>query len=253
MGQERNPSSNTKLRKIVWLSAEKAEGLHLPLEIQGCLNQVRTRSIQIMFSGIIERVAPITAIVASQSLAAEAAETCFTIATGFNDLVLGESVAVNGVCLTVTRRTDTGEADFYISPETLARTSLGQLNAYQKVNLERALQVHSRLSGHLVQGHVDGVASLHSVNPQANSHCLKVHLPSPLGKWCIEKGSITLDGISLTLNAVRDGDDGTFIELMIIPHTWEHTSLSERRVGDRLNVEVDVIAKYVERLTTWKN
>jgi riboflavin synthase len=78
-------------------------------------------------------------------------------------------------------------------------------------------------------------------------------LPRPLGKWCIEKGSITLDGVSLTLNAVHDINDGTQVELMIIPHTWQNTSLSERRPGDPLNVEVDVIAKYVERLTSWKN
>ncbi len=206
-----------------------------------------------MFSGIIERVAPITAITSPTHSHHASSDVCFTIATGFPDLVLGESVAVNGVCLTVTRRTDSGEADFYISPETLARTALGKLETRKSVNLERALRVDSRLSGHLVQGHVDGVATLVSVQPHANSHSLKVHLPRPLGKWCIEKGSITLDGVSLTLNAVHDINDGTQVELMIIPHTWQNTSLSERRPGDPLNVEVDVIAKYVERLTSWKN
>ena len=211
-----------------------------------------------MFSGIIERTANLTRINRSPlggdaAFADPAGQIVFTLKTGFTDLILGESIAINGVCLTVTRFDASGEADFYLSPETLERTALGSLSENDRVNLERALRVDSRLSGHLVQGHVDGVGILLSVAKTGESHHLRVQLPKPLGRWCIEKGSITLDGISLTLNSVRDTRDGTLVDLMIIPHTWEHTTLSERRAGDRMNVEVDVIAKYVERLTAWKS
>jgi riboflavin synthase len=211
-----------------------------------------------MFSGIIERTAHIHRIQRADSNPAPSegggeSQLVFTIRTGWPDLTLGESVAVNGVCLTVTRFNSDGEADFYVSPETLERTALGGLSEKNRVNLERALRVDSRLSGHMVQGHVDGVATLRSIRPAGDSQALEVFLPSPLGRWCIEKGSITLDGVSLTLNSVQDIDQGTLITLMIIPHTWEHTTLSDRRPQDRLNVEVDIIAKYVERLTSWKN
>jgi riboflavin synthase len=211
-----------------------------------------------MFSGIIERTAKLSRIIrkpqASDTESAPAlGQIVFTLQTGFPDLVLGESIAINGVCLTVTRFDSRGEADFYLSPETLDRTALGSLTEGDRVNLERALRIDARLSGHLVQGHVDGVGTLMSIRSAGDSHHLQVHLPKPLGRWCIEKGSITLDGISLTLNAVRDTGDGTLVDLMIIPHTWEHTTLSDRESGDRMNIEVDVIAKYVERLTAWKN
>ncbi len=204
-----------------------------------------------MFSGIIERTALLNRIRKDPSSSTQ--ETVFTLKTGFRDLTLGESIALNGVCLTVTRYTTEGEADFYLSPETLDRTAFGNAHEGDCVNLERALRVDSRLSGHLVQGHVDGVATLKRIERHGDSHLLEVLLPRPLGRWCIEKGSITLDGISLTLNSVRDLADGTAVQLMIIPHTWEHTSLSRKAPGDAMNVEVDVIAKYVERLTAWKN
>jgi len=225
---------------------------NLFLEFKRSLKQSLRRSFQIplMFSGIVERTAPLSRIERNSPVSAQ---IIFTIETGFTDLTLGESIAVNGVCLTVTRFTVGGQADFYLSPETLERTSLGSLREGDWVNLERALRVDARLSGHIVQGHVDGVGVLRSVTKLNDSHHLQVELPKPLGRWCIEKGSITLDGVSLTLNAVRDVAEGTLVDLMIIPHTWEHTTLSARRVGDRLNVEVDVIAKYVERLTTWKS
>lgn len=196
-----------------------------------------------MFSGIIENLGRVRA--------ADQADGNLTLDldTGFADLALGESVAVNGICLTVVTFDSTGRATFYASPETLARTNLGALAAGTVVNLERAVSMATRLSGHLVQGHVDGFARLEAVIPEAGAYRIELTLPQSLARYCVEKGSIALDGISLTLNAVKDlADGGCRIFLTIIPHTWSHTNLQSRQPGDLINVESDVIAKYVERL-----
>lgn len=197
-----------------------------------------------MFSGIIETVGQIMA------LAPEGPSRRFTLATGFTDLTLGESVAVNGVCLTVTRFDAAGEADFFVSPETLDRSNLAAARVGGAVNLERAVTLNTRLSGHLVQGHVDGKARLATVTDDGGSWRIEMSVPAELRPYCVEKGSITLNGISLTLNGVAEpGPDGRFlVALTIIPHTWEHTNLKACAVGDEINVEVDVLAKYVEQL-----
>lgn len=168
--------------------------------------------------------------------------------TGWSDLDLGESIAVNGVCLTVTAFDGAGLASFFVSPETLARTNLGKLTAGARVNLERSVRLESRLSGHLVQGHVDGKARLISITPGGGAYRLELALPAELARYCVEKGSIALDGISLTINSVFDGEAHARIGITIIPHTWEHTNLNATSPGDDINVEVDVMAKYVERL-----
>ena len=201
-----------------------------------------------MFSGIIEKLGRVRAI--------EPGDRAMRIVldTGLGDLALGESVSVNGVCLTVTACEATGTAAFFVSPETLDRSSLGRLREQERVNLERAVTPATRLSGHIVQGHVDGVATLVSVEKvgEAAGHAwsLVLELPDALRRYCVEKGSITLDGISLTLNAIRPSPvAGRFeIALMIIPHSWTHTNLATLAPGAILNVEVDVIAKYVEQL-----
>jgi riboflavin synthase len=196
-----------------------------------------------MFSGIIERLGTVRHIAPTNS------ERVLTIGTGIPDLSLGESVAVNGVCLTVTRFTPEGEADFHVSGETQDRTALPRLTEGARVNLERASTPSSRLSGHIVQGHVDGVGRLVSVEPDGQSFHLTVSVPETLRRYVVEKGSIALDGISLTVNAIGPVEDGAFpIHLMIIPHTWTHTGLSGLKAGDPLNIEVDVLAKYVETL-----
>jgi riboflavin synthase len=198
-----------------------------------------------MFSGIIEKLGGVSTINFDNG-----AMTC-TVATGYPDLELGESVACNGVCLTVAKLSPSGDADFFASSETLARTNLGALKKGAKINLERSVSLNTRLSGHVVQGHVDGLAKLTSVIEEAGAWRLVVNLPAGLGRYCVGKGSIALNGISLTINTLVDRPDGTHdIGLMIIPHTWEHTNLSSLSVGDDLNVEVDVMAKYVERLCT---
>jgi len=196
-----------------------------------------------MFSGIIETLGRVDR--------ADLTEGNLTLhlATGFADLTLGESVAVNGTCLTVVTFDPQGAASFYVSRESLARTNLGSLRAQDPVNLERAVAMSTRLSGHLVQGHVDGLARLTQVTPDAGAYKIELNLPAAVARYAVEKGSIALDGISLTLNAVTDLPDGSAqIHLTIIPHTWDATNLHARRPGDLLNVESDVIAKYVERL-----
>lgn len=195
-----------------------------------------------MFSGIIERLAKVETaepVGASRKLA---------IATGYPDLEFGESVAVNGVCLTVTSLAIDGRAEFFLSPETLARSTLGAIVAGDSVNLERSVRLETRLSGHLVQGHVDGCATLVSVTEEAGAYRLAFDVSAELARYCVAKGSVALNGISLTINSISKTDGRFQVAVMIIPHTWSHTNLHALAVGGGVNVEVDVIAKYVERL-----
>ena len=196
-----------------------------------------------MFSGIIERVAQVT------KAAHENGALQCTVATGMSDLSLGESIAVNGVCLTVASFNSDGAAEFFASSETLARTNLDKIKIGSHVNLERAVSLNTRLSGHMVQGHVDGKATLTSIIPEDGAYRLAFDLPQSLARYCVEKGSICLNGISLTINGLTEMKNGeTQVAITIIPHTWEHTNLHAASVGDAINVEVDVMAKYLERL-----
>ena len=195
-----------------------------------------------MFSGIIEKLAKLRAV------QPEDGRLILTIETGFPNLELGESVAVNGVCLTVVTFDAAGLATFFVSAETIARSNLGALTAGGFVNLERSVRLETRLSGHLVQGHVDGKATLAAITPSQGAYLLELTLPREVARYCVEKGSIALNGISLTLNAVEDSADHSLIRITIIPHTWEHTNLQHLSPGADVNVEVDVMAKYVERL-----
>ncbi len=195
-----------------------------------------------MFSGIIERLSKV------RQAAKQDSTLILTLETGYNDLELGESIAVNGVCLTVAEFDPAGLARFFVSAESIDRSNLGQLTAGSFVNLERSVRLETRLSGHLVQGHVDGKARLAKVTAQGGAYLVELNLPRSLARYCVEKGSIALNGISLTLNAVEDSADQTLIRLTVIPHTWEHTNLQHLTRGCDLNVEVDVMAKYVERL-----
>jgi riboflavin synthase len=195
-----------------------------------------------MFSGIISQLGRV------QRAAVEDGSLTAVVETNYLDLELGESVAVNGVCLTVTASNDKGAATFFISAETLARSNLKALREGSRVNLERALTLNTRLSGHLVQGHVDGEGVLSSVQQSDGAFLLEFRIPRDLARYCVEKGSIALNGISLTLNRVVDSAAETTIAITIIPHTWTHTNLGDLKVGDPVNVEVDVMAKYAERL-----
>ncbi|MHB2020923.1 MAG: riboflavin synthase [Candidatus Xenobia bacterium] len=194
-----------------------------------------------MFTGIVEATGDVVQAARHGELLR------ITVRSPLEGLAHGDSVAVSGVCLTVV---DTSGADavYEISPETLARTNLGGLRPGAMVNLERAITLATRLSGHLVQGHVDGTASLVGVIDHGDCHEVKFELPEALGRYCVEKGSIAINGVSLTLNAAGDGLTGTRVSIMLIPYTWSHTNLSHLAEGDTVNVEVDVLAKYVERL-----
>ena len=156
---------------------------------------------------------------------------------------IGDSISINGVDLTVIEMSsDSFSSD--ASLETLKRSTLGELSVGNRVNLERALAVGERLGGHMVQGHVDGTGQLLSVTPEGNAYRMRFRFARELGRYIAMKGSITVDGISLTVAGL--GDD--WFEVAIIPHTWRETTLSDLKAGGRVNLEVDVLAKYVERL-----
>lgn len=195
-----------------------------------------------MFTGIVQATGRLTA--REEAREATAPQAAFRIQTPFADLALGESVAVDGVCLTVVERDATGAALFHLSPETLSRTAFGRAEIGAEFNLERALRAADRLSGHIVQGHVDGLATLTACQAEADFWRLRCTLPPALIRYCVEKGSIALNGVSLTINDLI-GDE---VGIQLIPYTYAHTSFRVRRVGDRLHCEVDVLAKYVERL-----
>lgn len=164
------------------------------------------------------------------------------------DSPVGASVAVNGVCLTVVARAEAADGTtvlgFDLSPETLARSTLGELGVGAHVNLERPVTPATRLGGHLVQGHVDGVGVIEDVREVETGREVTVRMPEGLGRYVVEKGSVTVEGVSLTVTAARDDA----FSVALIPHTLEVTTLGERGAGDRVNLEVDVMAKYVERL-----
>jgi len=187
-----------------------------------------------VFTGIVEELGKV------EAAAARLVVACDTV-TGGTDV--GASIAVNGVCLTVVERSE-AHLRFDLSPETLARTALGRLGEGDPVNLERPVTLAARLGGHLVQGHVDGVGEITALTPLGEGAELRVRLPERLERYVVEKGSVTLDGVSLTVGGVGEGAIG----IALIPHTLAVTTFGSAKPGDPVNVEVDVIARYVERL-----
>jgi riboflavin synthase len=157
-------------------------------------------------------------------------------------VALGESVAVNGVCLTVTLAEE-GEIHADIGPETVRVTTLGSLHRGQEVNLERSMRADARFGGHFVQGHIDGTGTVDEIRDEVDSHWLTIGFPPSLAPYLVRKGSIAVDGISLTIAGLGE----TRFDVMIIPFTWEHTNLRELKAGDRVNLECDMIGKYVAR------
>jgi riboflavin synthase len=159
------------------------------------------------------------------------------------EVQLGDSININGVCLTVVqKRQQSIELD--LSKETLQRTILGELKEGDQVNLERALRLADRLGGHIVTGHIDGIGVIVEKNKERDFLQLGIRIPESVSKYVVEKGSIAIDGISLTVNEYQEGE----IRLTLIPYTIEKTTLVEKKVGDRLNVEADILGKYVEKL-----
>ena len=188
-----------------------------------------------MFTGIVEERGRVRALEGMRLVVESAAVS--------TDAEVGDSIAVNGVCLTVVERS--GEAlAFDLAPETLARTALDEVQLGDHVNLERPLTLATRLGGHLVQGHVDAVATVEAVEREGTGATAWVRLPEALRRYVVEKGSIAVDGVSLTVAGLRDGA----FRVALVPHTLATTTLGERRPGDRVNLEVDVLAKYVEQM-----
>ena len=193
-----------------------------------------------MFTGIIQAVG---SVVAMQPRGGDMRLRIHTGKLPLNDVALGDSICTNGVCLTVIELPGDGYwAD--VSVETLNFTTLGDLQPGSAVNLEKALTPHSRLGGHIVSGHVDGVGEVLSLNEDARSIRVVLRAPAQLAKYIAHKGSICVDGISLTVNAVN----GAQFDLNIIPQTMAETTFGQYRPGSRVNLEVDVIARYLERL-----
>ena len=203
-----------------------------------------------MFTGIVEETGEILDVEQSDG------GRRLTVGTTFRDLTAGQSISVSGVCLTVEHHGgETGsdettvDADHnwfsvFLAEETLARTYLGDLAVGDRVNLERALPADGRLDGHFVQGHVDGTGAVTDIEQVGEDWRFTVSLPDDLERYLVEKGSVAVDGISLTVAA--RGDDA--FDVAIIPETYDLTTLSEKGVGDPVHLEVDVVAKYVERL-----
>lgn len=192
-----------------------------------------------MFTGIVEEMGVVKAVdktLAGTRLRLLAKQI-------LDDLPLGASVSVNGACLTVADVDDQGFA-VDVSPETLSVTTLGELATGDPVNLERAMKLNERIGGHLVSGHVDGVGAIAARQQEGNAVVLTIEAPPEILRYCVTKGSVTVDGISMTINGIRDR---TFT-LAVIPHTAQHTTLGVKQAGARVNLESDLIGKYVERL-----
>lgn len=192
-----------------------------------------------MFTGIIEEIG----IIKSVRRGSKSAELEVSAVKVLEDTRIGDSIATNGVCLTVTAMRN-GAFLAHVMPETMSRSNLGRLKAGDRVNLERALSLNSRLGGHLVAGHVDGVGRITGRAEDENAIWITVSAAPEILRYIIEKGSVTIDGVSLTVACV----DEMVFKVSVIPHTQEETTLSSKNIGDQVNLENDMIAKYVEKL-----
>lgn len=192
-----------------------------------------------MFTGLIEELG----VISSVDALADGSRIVVNAGVVTTDISNGDSISVNGVCLTALDVSKTSfSAD--ISPETLECTTLGNINSGMKVNLERAVTPATRLGGHIVQGHVDGRGSFVSAVASGDFWTVRINFPPELGRYFVAKGSVTVEGISLTIASLAEGH----LEIAVIPKTWEMTNLSSLTPGDPVNLEADVIAKYVERM-----
>ena len=196
-----------------------------------------------MFTGLIEKVATVTSL-NQQTATAYELVTTNPFAGSADPVALGESIAHNGVCLTVMKITD-ASLHYDLSPETVIRTALSRLKTGRKINLERSLRMGDRMSGHWVQGHVDGTAKVTKLAEVEKGYFdLEIEFTDPkILRYCVKKGSLAVDGISLTIHDIVNNR----LQFQIIPHTWAETALSDLNHGDLVNFEVDLLAKYVEK------
>ena len=198
-----------------------------------------------MFTGIVTDIGTVTAV-------EHRGDARVTIATGYDTagIDLGASIACSGVCLTVVAKAP-GWFAVDVSAETVARTA-DQWREGARLNLERAMRLGDELGGHIVTGHVDGVAEVLGVCPEGDSRRIGFRLPEGLGAFVAPKGSVTVDGVSLTVNDVRDADDGTHFAVNLIPHTQAVTTLGDLSSGARVNIEIDVLARYLQRMEHYR-
>jgi riboflavin synthase len=203
-----------------------------------------------MFTGIITGVGRIAAVHDLGSSLLHGKRITVEAPAGYlDDAGLGDSISLNGACMTVTAIDKARNAfTFDISAESLAKTA--GLAQPGRINLEKALRAQDRLGGHIVSGHVDGIGTVTRFAPVGESWELRVMAPPALGKFLAYKGSITVNGVSLTVNTVQDGSEGTEVSINLIPHTVQNTALGELKAGSRVNLEIDLIARYVERMLT---
>jgi riboflavin synthase len=200
-----------------------------------------------VFTGLVERTGKIV------NKISESGFIKLNVHVGDDFIVaIGDSVAINGCCLTVARIESRDLLWFDINHETLAKTSLGGLSLHSIVNLERAMQLGDRLGGHLVTGHVDGLGRIETFTQVAGGHDLKISIASELAQQVVLKGSLTIDGVSLTVNSVEDFEDRSSVSFTLIPVTLQKTAFVEAKAGQHVNIETDIIAKHVERLLKFK-
>ena len=191
-----------------------------------------------MFTGIITDIGRVRSVTQTDRDRRYEIETSWDV----SDIALGASISHAGCCLTVTEK-GAGWFAVEVSNETLSKTTLGAWKAGDGVNLERAAKLGDEMGGHVVSGHVDGLGRVVSITPEGGSHRVEVETPAPLHRYIAAKGSITVDGVSLTVNAV----EGQIFSLNIIPHTWDVTTLGRLKVGDPVNLEIDMLARYLAR------
>lgn len=201
-----------------------------------------------MFTGIITGVGRIAAVQSLGDSSAHGKRLSISTPAGYlDDVGLGDSIALNGACMTVTSLSPVEQVfTVDISAESLAKTA--GLGVIGTINLEKALRANDRLGGHMVSGHVDGIGTVTHFAPISESWELRVLAPRDLGKYLAYKGSITINGVSLTVNRIADMEDGCEVSINLIPHTVENTALNSLRAGSRVNLEIDLIARYVERM-----
>ncbi|MDB5695675.1 MAG: riboflavin synthase subunit alpha [Sphingomonas bacterium] len=203
-----------------------------------------------MFTGIVSDIGHIRSVETR-------GDTRVVVATAYDTATvdLGASISCSGVCLTVVDKSGPGGPQWFavdVSGETLSRTAQGQWSEGKRLNLERALKVGDELGGHIVTGHVDGVGDVVGVCPEGDSRRIGIRLPRELAPFIAPKGSVTVDGVSLTVNEVRDGDDGTHFSINVIPHTQAMTTLGELEAGQAVNIEIDVLARYLQRMEAYR-
>ena len=191
-----------------------------------------------MFTGLIEDVGVVLALERTSSGRRLRMRTALASA-----LRPGDSVAVNGVCVTVTHRDDDGTVSADVGPETVRVTTTGRLEAGDALNIERPVSADGRFGGHFVQGHVDGMGTVVAVREEDGAHWMTIEVPAALEPLLIHRGSVSVDGVSLTVA----GLDGAAVHVMVIPFTWAHTNLGSKRIGDSVNIECDMVGKYVAR------